>query len=93
MGIPVSRQTVVNSIDTPSDLRSYTFLGREVVNLKIGPDGSVTSCVRRHSEGAYPPVVGACESLRRRLFTPPRDDNHQPKSLWATATMSVYSDP
>jgi TonB family protein len=85
--------TVVNSINTPPDLRSYTFLGREVVNVKIGPDGLVTSCLRRSTEGAFPPVVGACESLRRRQFSAPLDKNRLPTSIWGTATMSLYSDP
>jgi TonB family protein len=84
---------IVNSIGTPRDLRRYTFLGREIVNLKIGPDGTVLRCVKKSAEGPFPPTVGACESLPHRKFEVPLDGNGKPASVWATAAMSVYSKP
>jgi hypothetical protein len=84
---------IVTAISTPRDLRRYTFLGREIVNLKIGPDGTVLNCIKKSSEGAFPPAVGACESLPRRKFEVPLDGNGKPTSMWATAAMAVYSKP
>jgi TonB family protein len=78
----------VHSIDTPPDLKRFTLLGREVVSLVIGGDGTVTGCRKKASEGLFLPNPGACDALVRRRFTKPPNTG---TPLTATATVSVYS--
>lgn len=83
---------LVDSIGTPRDLRKYTFLGREVVKLQIGPDGVVMKCTRSASEGPFS-LNTACDFFRPRRFKSPGQEGTRTIPTWATASLGIYSRP
>jgi TonB family protein len=79
---------VVDSINTPRDLRRYPLLSQQVMRLQIDGLGQVAGCRVTRSEGAYRPP-DSCATMALRRFKPYRGGPEG--ALVGTTTMSTYA--